>query len=69
MTAATDSGSIGCWSVEWRALGLLIDASRRQPERGRLLTAFPAVANAASNGVCGRNGLLSAQSAPGAPEG
>lgn len=73
-------GSIGCWSVEWRAepaletgwfvlpeaqghgvasraLALLIEASRQQSGRGRFLTAFPSVDNAASNGVCRRNGF------------
>lgn len=39
------------------ALALLIDVARRHPGRGRFLTAFPGVENAASNGVCRRNGF------------
>lgn len=73
-------GSIGCWSVEWRAqpaletgwfvlpaaqgrgvasraLSLLIEVAVRHSERRRFLVAFPADDNAASNGVCRRNGF------------
>jgi RimJ/RimL family protein N-acetyltransferase len=39
------------------ALSMVIEVARRQPGRGRYLTAFPSVENPASNGVCRRNGF------------
>lgn len=43
--------------VASRALGLLIDDARQHRGERRFLTAFPAVENAGSNGVCRRNGF------------
>ena len=43
--------------VASQALSMVIEIARRQPGRGRFLTAFPGVANTASNGVCRRNGF------------
>lgn len=48
--------------VAARALGLLIDDAREHRAGRRLLTAFPAVANAGSNGVCRRGGFTLAAS-------
>jgi RimJ/RimL family protein N-acetyltransferase len=43
--------------VASKALALLIDDARAYRDGRRFLTAFPSVENAASNGVCRRNGF------------